>query len=98
MYIVETHSNADITMAVSFNDKAEAVGYALSLRRPVRIWHEQEGGTVRRLVDIAVDDVDLHRSARPSALVLLGGNQGCGSPAATDTEQRSPSMSTGTVH
>jgi hypothetical protein len=55
MYIVETRSNAGMTMVVSFDDKVKAVEYAYSLRRAVRIWHEQEGGTVRRLVDLAVE-------------------------------------------
>jgi len=56
MYIVETRSSSDITMAVSFNDKATAVAYAQSLRRRVRIWHELDGGTLRRLVDGAAED------------------------------------------
>ena len=55
MYIVETRSNADMMMVVSFNDKVKAVEYAHSLRRAVRIWQEHDGGTVRRLVDLAVD-------------------------------------------
>jgi hypothetical protein len=55
MYIVETRSNTDMTMAVSFNDKVKAVEYAHSLRCAVRIWHEQDSGTVRRLVDLAVE-------------------------------------------
>ena len=56
MFIVETRSSSDITMAVSFNDKAKAVAYAQSLRRRVRIWHELDGGTLRRLVDGAAED------------------------------------------
>ncbi len=55
MYFVETRSNADMAMAVSFHDKAKAVEYAHSLRRCVRIWHEQDDGTVRRLVDLAAE-------------------------------------------
>jgi hypothetical protein len=55
MYIVETLSNADMAMAVSFSDKAKAVEYAHSLRRSARIWHEQDGGTVRRLVELVLD-------------------------------------------
>ena len=57
MYIVETRSNSDMTMAVSFNDKAKAVEYAQSLRRRVRIWHELVGGTLRRLVDGAAEEL-----------------------------------------
>ena len=55
MYIVETRSNSYMRMAVSFNDKVKAVEYAHSLRCAVRIWYEQDGGTVRRLVDLAVE-------------------------------------------
>jgi hypothetical protein len=51
MYIVETRSNSEMAMAVSFSDKAKAVEYAQSLRRNVRIWHELDGGTLRRLVE-----------------------------------------------
>jgi hypothetical protein len=57
MYIVETRSSSDMTMAVSFNDKAKALAYARSLRRRVRIWHELDGGTLRRLVDGAVEEL-----------------------------------------
>ena len=57
MYIVETRSNSDMTMTVSFNDKAKAVEYAQSLRRRVRIWHELDGGTLRRLVDSAAEEL-----------------------------------------
>ena len=57
MYIVETRSNSDMTMAVSFNDKAKAVEYAKSLRRRVRIGHELDGGTLRRLVDSAAEEL-----------------------------------------
>ena len=55
MYIVETRSNTDMTMAVSFDEKAKAVEYAHSLRRCVRIWHEQDGGTISRLVDLSLE-------------------------------------------
>jgi len=57
MYIVEMRSNSDMTMTVSFNDKAKAVEYAQSLRRRVRIWHELDGGTLRRLVDGAAEEL-----------------------------------------
>ena len=57
MYIVEMRSNSDMTMTVSFNDKAKAVEYAQSLRRHVRIWHELDGGTLRRLVDSAAEEL-----------------------------------------
>jgi len=57
MYIVEMRSNSDMTMTVSFNDKAKAVEYAQSLRRRVRIWHELDGGTLRRLVDGATEEL-----------------------------------------
>jgi len=57
MYIVEMRSNSDMTMTVSFNDKAKAVEYAQSLRRRVRIWHELDGGTLRRLVDSAAEEL-----------------------------------------
>ena len=55
MYIVETRSDADMVTAVFFKDKIKAVEYAHSLRRYVRIWHEQDGGTIRRIVDLAVE-------------------------------------------
>jgi hypothetical protein len=42
-------------MAVSFDEKAKAVEYAHSLRRCVRIWHEQDGGTIRRLLDLSLE-------------------------------------------
>ena len=57
MYIVEMRSNSDMTMTVSFNDKAKAVEYAQSLRRRLRIWHELDGGTLRRLVDGAAEEL-----------------------------------------
>jgi hypothetical protein len=57
MYIVETRSNSDMTMAVSFNDKVKAVEYAHRLRRAVRVWREEDAGSVRRLVDLAVEEL-----------------------------------------